>query len=161
VWRDSSKDWFPTGVLSFDPQALVPPSIFTSARSWRLVVNFSQPIWDSGQRKAVKLVRETNLNNARLALTDLQIRARSEVRLAEDLVRTSERAFNSLRLAAEQAQEVLNITNFAFQAGATTNLEVIDAQRQARDADSSAAVAQNTLMRAQLDLLTALGRFPQ
>ena len=161
VWRDSSKDWFPTGVLSFDPQALVPASIFSSARSWRLVVNFSQPIWDSGQRKAVKLVRETNLNNARLALTDLQIRARSEVRLAEDLVRTSERAFNSLRLAAEQAQEVLNITNFAFQAGATTNLEVIDAQRQARDADSSAAVAQNTLMRAQLDLLTALGRFPQ
>ena len=161
VWRDSSKDWFPTGVLSFDPQALVPASIFTSARSWRLVVNFSQPIWDSGQRKAVKLVRETNLNNARLALTDLQIRARSEVRLAQDLVRTSERAFNSLRLAAEQAQEVLNITNFAFQAGATTNLEVIDAQRQARDADSSAAVAQNTLMRAQLDLLTALGRFPQ
>jgi outer membrane protein TolC len=83
------------------------------------------------------------------------------VRLAQDLVRTSERAFNSLRLAAEQAQEVLNITTFAFQAGATTNLEVIDAQRQARDADSSAAVAQNTLMRAQLDLLTALGRFPQ
>ena len=161
VWQDSSKDWFPTGVLSFDPQALVPASIFTSARSWRLVVNFSQPIWDSGQRKAVKRVRETNLNNARLALTDLQIRARSEVRLAQDLVRTSERAFNSLRLAAEQAQEVLNITNFAFQAGATTNLEVIDAQRQARDADSSAAVAQNTLMRAQLDLLTALGRFPQ
>ncbi len=161
VWQDSSKDWFPTGVLSFDPQALVPASIFSSARSWRLVVNFSQPIWDSGQRKAVKRVRETNLNNARLALTDLQIRARSEVRLAQDLVRTSERAFNSLRLAAEQAQEVLNITNFAFQAGATTNLEVIDAQRQARDADSSAAVAQNTLMRAQLDLLTALGRFPQ
>jgi outer membrane protein TolC len=118
VWRDSSKDWFPTGVLSFDPQALVPASIFTSARSWRLVVNFSQPIWDSGQRKAVKMVRETNLNNARLALTDLQIRARSEVRLAQDLVRTSERAFNSLRLAAEQAQEVLNITTFAFQAGA-------------------------------------------
>ena len=78
------------------------------------------------------MVRETNLNNARLALTDLQIRARSEVRLAQDLVRTSERAFNSLRLAAEQAQEVLNITTFAFQAGATTNLEVIDAQRQAR-----------------------------
>ncbi len=161
VWQDSSKDWFPTGVLSFDPQALVPASIFTSARSWRLVVNFSQPIWDSGQRKAVKRVRETNLNNARLALTDLRTRARSEVRLAQDLVRTSERAYNSLRLAAEQAQEVLNITTFAFQAGATTNLEVIDAQRQARDADSSAAVAQNTLMRAQLDLLTALGRFPQ
>jgi outer membrane protein TolC len=160
VWRDSSKDWFPTGVASFDPQALVPASIFTSARSWRLVVNFSQPIFDSGQRRAVKRLRETDLNVARLALTGLQTSARSEVRLAQDTVRTSERAYNSLRTAAQQAQEVLNITNFAFQAGATTNLEVIDAQRQARDADSAAAVAQNTLMRAQLDLLAALGRFP-
>jgi outer membrane protein TolC len=161
VWRDSSKDWFPTAVASFDPQALVPASIFTSARSWRFVVNFSQPIFDSGQRRATRRIRESNLNVSRLALTGLQIQARSEVRLAEDTVRTSERAFNNLRTAAEQAQEVLNITNFAFQAGATTNLEVIDAQRQARDADSAAAVAQNTLMRAQLDLLTALGRFPQ
>jgi outer membrane protein TolC len=160
VWRDSSKDWFPTGVASFDPQALVPASIFTSARSWRLVVNFSQPIFDSGQRRAIKRLRETDLNVARLAVTGLQISARSEVRLAQDTVRTSERAFTSLRTAAQQAQEVLNITNFAFQAGATTNLEVIDAQRQARDADSAAAVAQNTLMRAQLDLLAALGRFP-
>jgi outer membrane protein TolC len=160
VWRDSSKDWFPTAVASFDPQALVPASIFTSARSWRLVLNFSQPIFDSGQRRAVRRLRETDLNVSRLALTGLQISARSEVRLAQDTVRTSERAFNSLRTAAQQAQEVLNITNFAFQAGATTNLEVIDAQRQARDADSAAAVAQNTLMRAQLDLLAALGRFP-
>ncbi len=161
VWRDSSKDWFPTAVASFDPQALVPASIFTSARSWRFVVNFSQPIFDSGQRRATRSIRESNLNVSRLALTGLQIQARSEVRLAQDTVRTSERAFNSLQTAAQQAQEVLNITNFAFQAGATTNLEVIDAQRQARDADSAAAVAQNTLMRAQLDLLTALGRFPQ
>jgi outer membrane protein TolC len=161
VWRDSSKDWFPTAVASFDPQALVPASIFTSARSWRFVVNFSQPIFDSGQRRATRRVREANFNVSRLALTGLQIQARSEVRLAQDTVRTSERAFNNLRTAAQQAQEVLNITNFAFQAGATTNLEVIDAQRQARDADSAAAVAENTLMRAQLDLLTALGRFPQ
>ncbi len=161
VWRDSSKDWFPTGVASFDPQALVPASVFTSARSWRFVVNFSQPIFDSGQRRAVKRLRESDFNVSRLALTALQIRARSEVRLAQDTVRTSERALTNLRIAAQQAQEVLNITNFAFQAGATTNLEVIDAQRQARDADSAAAVAANTLMRAQLDFLTALGRFPQ
>ena len=67
----------------------------------------------------------------------------------------------SLRSAAQQAAEVLKITTFAFEAGATTNLEVIDAQRQARDADSAAAVAEDAVRRAQLDLLTALGRFPQ
>ena len=161
VWRDSSKDWFPTAIASFDPQALVPASVFTSARGWRLAINFSQPIFDSGQRRAIKNLRESDLNVSRLALTNLQIRSRSEVRLAQDTVQTSERALNNLRTAAQQAQEVLNITNFAFQAGATTNLEVIDAQRQARDADSAAAVAANTLMRAQLDFLTSLGRFPQ
>src|SRR4029453_3095522 len=31
VWKDSSKDWFPTGVLSFDPQALVPARLFPPA----------------------------------------------------------------------------------------------------------------------------------
>jgi outer membrane protein TolC len=56
---------------------------------------------------------------------------------------------------------VLSIVNVAFEAGATTNLEVIDAQRQARDAESSAAVAEDVVRRARLDLLTALGRFPQ
>jgi outer membrane protein TolC len=160
VWRDSSKDWFPTAIASFDPQALVPASIFSSARSWRFVVNFSQPVFDGGFRRGQRRFREANFNASRLALQGLQIQARSEVRLAQETVRSNQRAFESLRSAAQQAVEVLKITTFAFEAGATTNLEVIDAQRQARDADSSAAVAEDTLRRAQLDLLTALGRFP-
>jgi outer membrane protein TolC len=31
VWKDSSKDWFPTALATFDPQAIVPASIFTFA----------------------------------------------------------------------------------------------------------------------------------
>ena len=76
-------------------------------------------------------------------------------------VRSTERALAQLRSAAEQANEVLKITTFAFEAGATANLEVVDARRQARDEDSAAAVAQDVVQRARLDLLTALGRFPQ
>ena len=161
VWRDSSKDWFPTAVALFDPQALVPASIFSSARSWRFVVTFSQPIFDGGQRRGQKVFREANFNAAQLAVRGLQIQARSEVRQAQDAVRSTQRTFERLRSAAEQAAEVLKITTFAFEAGATTNLEVIDAQRQARDADSAAVIAEHAVRRAQLDLLTALGRFPQ
>jgi outer membrane protein TolC len=160
VWRDSSKDWFPTGIASFDPQALVPASIFSTARSWRFVVNFSQPVFDGGLRRSQKRLRETDLTVSRLALTGLQTQARSEVRLAQERVRSTERALAHLRLAADHANEVLKITTFAFEAGATTNLEVIDAQRQARDDDSAAAVAQDAVQRARLDLLSALGRFP-
>jgi outer membrane protein len=161
VWRDSSKDWFPTGIASFDPQAIVPSSIFTSPRSWRFVVTFSQPVFDGGQRRGQRRVREANLNVSRLALTGLQLQARSEVRVAQEGVRRSGRALTSLRSAASQAAEVLKITTFAFEAGATTNLEVVDAQRQAREADTAAVLAEHVMRRAQLDLLTALGRFPQ
>ena len=48
----------------------------------------------------------------------------------------------------------------SFKAGASTNLEVIDAERAARDADTAVAVVEDRLRRAKLDLLAALGRFP-
>lgn len=161
VWRDSFKDFFPTGTVFFDPQAVTPAGAFSRSRSWRFTVSFSQPVFDGGQRRGLSRFRQAAAEASRLALSELQIQARSEVRLAQETVRSSERALASLRLSAQQANEVLTITNTAFEAGATTNLEVIDAQRSARDAESAAAIAEDAVRRARLDLLTALGRFPQ
>ena len=45
--------------------------------------------------------------------------------------------------------------------GATTNIELIDAQRGARDAETAVAQAEDRVRQARLDLLVALGRFPQ
>ena len=39
--------------------------------------------------------------------------------------------------AADQAQQVVDIVNISFRAGASTNIEVIDAERSARDADTA------------------------
>jgi outer membrane protein len=161
VWRDSAKDWFPTATATFEPQALVPASIFASDRSWRLDLTFTQPLFDGGQRKGLRRVREADFVDSQLALKGLATQARSEVRVAQDAVRSSQRALEFLRSAANQAAEVLKITTFAFEAGATTNLEVIDAQRQSRDADTDTVIAEHAVRRAQLDLLTALGRFPK
>ena len=42
VWHDSSKDYFPTAIASFDPQALTPSGAFsTSQDSWRFAVSVS------------------------------------------------------------------------------------------------------------------------
>ena len=71
------------------------------------------------------------------------------------------RALAAARRAAEQANEVVRITDVAFRAGATTNLEVIDAQRRARDAETAAAIAEDRVRQARLDLLVALGLFPR
>ncbi len=161
VWKDSSKDYFPTAIASFDPQGVTPSGAFTPSRTWRFTVSFSQPIFDGGQRRGLRRFREAAARASELALASTQIQARSEVRLAQEVVRSTERALVSLQLSAQQANDVLNITNVAFEAGATTNLEVIDAQRSARDAEAAAEIAADAVRRARLDLLTALGRFPQ
>jgi outer membrane protein len=54
----------------------------------------------------------------------------------------------------------LSLTNLAYRAGASTNIEVIDAERVARDADTSVAQAEDAWRQATLDLLLASGRFP-
>jgi outer membrane protein len=161
VWHDSSKDYFPTVTAAFDPQALTPAGAFTASRSWRFAVSVSQPIFDGGQRKGLAKLREAAANASRFNVVAQQTQARSDVRLAQESVQSTERSLASDRLAAQQANEVLSITNTAFEAGATTNLEVIDAQRTARDAESAAAVAEDAVRRARLDLLTALGQFPR
>lgn len=159
--RDSSKDWFPNAAVSFVPQVVAPAGSFSPTGSWSLAFSVSQPIFDSGHRRSLAQLRQASLEASKQALLSVQHEARSEVRLAEQTVQSAERALVSLRLSAQQAAEVLTITTTAFEAGSTTNLEVIDAQRSARDADSFVVIAEDTLRQAKLDLLTALGRFPQ
>src|SRR6185295_13484343 len=125
VLKDSSKDWLPSVSASFDPQAVTPSGAFSPSASWRFSVTASQPIFDGGRRRALVRLREAALESSKQSLISVQIRARSEVRLAEETVRSTERALTSIRLSAQQASEAAAITTTAFEAGATTNLEVI------------------------------------
>ena len=96
-----------------------------------------------------------------LGLTSIQIRARADVRVAQAALDSAQRALTSARRAADQANEVLRITTVVFEVGATTNIEVIDAQRSARDAETVAVQAEDLWRQARLELLVALGRFPR
>lgn len=161
VVRDSWKDWMPTGSASFDPLLITPANLFQPSRTWRLTLTLTQPLYEGGLRHIVLRQREIAVEQSKLALTGAQIRARSQVRLAQESVQSFERALASARLAAERANEVLKITTSAFEVGATTNIEVIDAQRSARDAESVAVQTEDAVRRARLDLLVAIGRFPK
>jgi multidrug efflux system outer membrane protein len=159
--RDSWIDWAPLPTVKFDPQVVTPSGLFQPSRTWRLTVSATQPLFDGGQRRAAKRVRQTAVDESKLAFTGLQIQARSEVRIAQESVRSLDRALVTAREAVDQATEVLRITTAAFEVGATTNIEVIDAQRSLRDAETAAALAEDAVRRARLDLLVAIGRFPQ
>lgn len=161
VVRDSWKDVAPFATASFDPQYVTPTGIFAPSRSWRFTISVTQPIFQGGLQRAVTRQREVALNAARIDLTERQIQARAEVRLAYEAVNSQERALGSIRRSSEQAVEVLQVTTTAFEVGATTNIEVIDAQRIARDVDTFVSIAEDAVQRARLDLLVALGRFPR
>jgi len=161
IVNDSRLDWWPAATVNFGPQLLTPAGIFQPSRTWSLSVQLSQPIFEGGQRKSLRRQRDAIFQSSTLSLERAQIEARSEVRIARAAVEARERALAAAREAAQTANEVLKITIIAFDAGSTTNIEVIDAQRSARDQDSVVAVAEDAVRQARLELLVALGRFPK
>jgi len=160
VVGDSSKDRWPSLDAVFLPQSVYPSQFFSTANSWRFLLQMNVPLVDSGQRASLKVQRQAALEIARANFAGALTQASSQVRAAREAVASGERSLASARTAADQAQQVVDITNISFRAGAATNIEVIDAERSARDADTSVATAEDTLRRARLDLLAALGRFP-
>lgn len=160
VLRDSARDRFPSLDAVFQPSSTYPSQFFAPQNSWRLLMQFSVPLFDSGQRHGLKIERQAAVEQSRATYAGALVTARSEVRAAREAVASGERGLATARAGAEQARRVVEIVNVSFRAGAATNIEVIDAERRARDADLAVAAAEDTLRRARLELLTAAGQFP-
>jgi len=158
--HDSSKDWWPTVDAIFQPSTVYPPQFFLPQNSWRLLLQANVPIFGGGLQSALKAQRQAAVDQAAAQLAGATLTANAQVRAAREAVASGERALASARAAADQAQQVVSITNISFRAGAATNIEVIDAERSARDAETAVAIAEDTLRRARFELLNALGRFP-
>jgi outer membrane protein len=161
VVRDSWREYLPSVTTLFAPQVLAPSGLFAPARSWSVAFVAAVPIWEAGERGGRKRERQAALDSVRAERANVERQAMSDVRTARAAVQSTERALASARAAAQQAEEVVRITDVAFRAGATTNIEVIDAQRRARDAETAAAIAEDAVRRARLELLVATGRFPR
>ena len=161
VYSDSWKDRLPSLNGIFTPSVLEPPGVFAKTFSWRAEVLFAVPVFDSGLRSGEAAQRLADLNAIKFERANLERQGASEIRTARDAVASTTRAFAQAQLASDRANQVVQITDIAFREGASTNIEVLDAQRQARDVETQAAIAEDALKRAQLDLLVALGRFPQ
>jgi outer membrane protein TolC len=160
VLRDSVRDYFP--VLNFVFQQLFqnPSSPFQPPHSWLAQLQFSVPLFDSGQRQGLRKERQALVQEAQANLSSTEIQARSDVRIAFDAVRLADQGLASARKAARQAHDALDISTLSYNAGASTSLDVLDAERRARDADTVVATAEDAARQARLDLLVAGGRFP-
>jgi outer membrane protein TolC len=160
VVRDTWTSWLPAATASFTPQYVTPKGFFEPAKTWRALFQLSVPVFD-GTLGATRRIRIADRETARLRLDAVKVQARSELRFAQDSVTRNEQIVATSRQAAESAVEALRITEIAYKAGATTNIEVVQAQQTARNAEIQAALSEDRLRQARLDLLVALGQFPQ
>ena len=158
---DAWKEYLPSVTALFSPTVLAPTGLFVTARSWRASVLFTVPVFDAGQRRGQACEREAFVDVVRAERQNAERQANSEIRTAREAVAATERALQHARASAEQANEVVRITDVAFREGATTNIEAIDAQRRARNAETTTAIAEDAARRARLELLVATGRFRQ
>ena len=159
IVSDAWKSWLPTVNASFQPTYVTPAGLFEPSKSWRAFFSLNVPIFDGtlGADRAAKIAER---EAARFRLAEVETEARSELRVAQEAVERAERFVATSRLASENATEALRITEIAYRAGATTNIEVVQAQQTARQAEIEAAVAEDRLRQFRLDLLVALGQFP-
>ncbi len=160
VVSDSWKDWLPSVTGLFQPQYVRPGTLFQPTWSWRAQIAASVSIFDGGFRRARRAERQVALDEIRVSFGGQLRQANSDVREARASVSSAQRVLASAQAAALQASEVVEIVNVSFRVGASTNIEVIDAQRAARDADTVVALAENQLRQAKLALLVSLGQFP-
>lgn len=159
VVRDNWKSWLPEGTASFTPQYVTPKGFFEPAKTWRAFFGLQIPIYD-GTLGAAKRIKIADRETARLRLDAVTLQARSDLRRAQDAVNRNERIAAASGRAAESARDVLHITEIAYRAGATSNIEVVQAQQTARNAELESALTEDRLRQARLDLLVALGQFP-
>lgn len=160
VLRDSYADYLPSLVAQAVPFYNNPGTTTAPRTGWQAQLVLSLPLYDGGLRYGVHDERQALVSEAQVALDAALRQVQSDVRTTYQALRRADAALEASRNAARLAGEALDLANQAYRAGATTNLEVIDAERRARDADTAAAVAEDTARQARLDLLAASGRFP-
>ncbi len=158
--HDAWADYLPYLNLIAFPFYQTPATPTVPRTGWQAELVLTLPLYDGGLRYGSEHEREATSEEARLSAEATLRQAKSDVRVAFEEMQRQDIALDQANRSAAFAQKALDLANLAYRAGATTNLEVIDAERQARDAETQAAIAEDASREARLDLLAASGRFP-
>jgi outer membrane protein len=159
-FRDSWVDFLPQLIGQFQPFYQTPATLTMPTTGWQAMLVLAVPFYEGGARYGARDERQLLHDQAELQVSSLLRQARSEVRIAFEAQNSAEKSLQAAREAAQLARQALDMSLLAYKAGASTNIEVIDAERQARDAETDVTVAEDSLRQARLDLLIASGRFP-
>jgi outer membrane protein len=153
-------EYLPNINLVFSPFYNEPSSLTTFKTGWQFQALLTWYLFDGGARYGRTHEREALFEQSRINLDATLRQASSDVRTAVDNMERTAAAVERQRNSARLAEDAMRLADIAYRAGASTNLELIDAQRRARDAETLAVIAEDNQRQAAIDLLAASGRFP-
>jgi len=153
-------EYTPVLALSGDAFYDAPTIAPLPAVGYQVLLSLSVTLYDGGFRAGLREQRAADVLTARETLDEIEREASSEIRVAAAAVENAQHAAADAHHSADLAARALVLATVAYKGGAATNLEVIDAERSARDAATDAVISDNDLRQAQLDLRAATGAFP-
>ena len=121
-------------------------------------ISFSLPLWDGGQRELALERLGTTRNVARVVREDLERAARRDVTEAYTNFDVARETLRLSGTAVIVAAEVLRVQESRYRAGASTVLELIDAQSQLVTAQSDVVQSRYGARLARAALEAILGR---
>lgn len=154
---ESWVDYLPSITAVVGPQLQWPAFPPTPPRGVQGQILASVPLYDGGARLGLARERAALLRQAQASRDELLVQAEAQVQSAKTQLDQRLSAAEASRRSATLAQEASQLAKLAYTAGASTNLEVIEAERTARDAETNASVLANGAETARLDLLVAVG----
>jgi outer membrane protein len=158
--NDGWADYMPTLGLTAQPFVQRPATPTQPAQGWQAQLALVLPLYDGGARPALQHDRRARLVEARAALAEARLDAEAELRAGTAALAHRQDALTEVEASASLADESLALARTAFQEGAGTQVDLIDAERSARDAATAVAVATHDRDRARLTVLIASGRLP-
>lgn len=138
---------------SFVKSATSKASIF----SWSFGPQLSLPIFDGGALKANLSARESEAREAYLAWKEVVLGAVEEVENALAAVNRDRRTVSALQATVKSYEEALQLATASYRDGASSLLDVLDAQRQVSTAQASLAQAVQQVAQDYVSLNVAMG----
>jgi outer membrane protein TolC len=159
--QDRWADHVPVLSLQAQPFAAAPATPTVPNVGWQAQLQLGWLAWDGGGIQARQAVAEARARQLQAQLDAVLLQGGAEVRGAWAVLAERAAAEAEARASAKLAGEAAALAKRQFEEGVAGNLELVDAERVARDAESSVATARAALVAAKLDCLVVSGVLSQ
>ncbi|MBX5048482.1 efflux transporter outer membrane subunit [Rhizobium lentis] len=128
-----------------------------SLTSWSFGPTLNLPIFDGGKLQANADIEKSDAKSQYLAWKAAVLNGIEEVENALSAVRRDTQTLEPLRRQVQTAQESLALSTTSYKDGASSLLDVLDAQRSVSDAQESLAATVQQVAKDYVDLYVAIG----